>query len=779
MLPQAATPPKPQSSKSATNDPPASLPGKLASAVNADIDDHSDYVSCFFSRHQLLALRPAPESATLSSAEAEDLRARLISEGLDPANASAFSDKTQAQGFASEIGHTVFEGLTKSQATSTALSILGKYTASELAKLPQGTDMSQYILNKYATTKTRSNSSELTSAIAKGAQAAQHASDQSPVGQAEAVKSAVDGSIDIPALQNDLDKATCSGTACASKNNIAQATIAAVSLTTRPPDIGCSMSILSYETTRKAFGETMADEYIGVQIVVRNVNPEQEFLVQSAEFKVDDDINGRIGRYYSGVDKMTAREYMLASRDLGKRNLMVHVVQGTGAIVSAMVPFTGPFVKQFSGVYSGAFAGALTTVFPDHNTDQLKLIDDEGFSNSRTDRTVVPKSGTAEFVIFISSKEFEEGWWAQDCAERIAIQSSAKPSTKDQVSCIGTFNQALPDPKCVDAEIGIDINVARRVCLAEHKGDPTLPSDISNPGLTFFKPKNVGYRHWSQQALALFRELSFAVVAGTHVLEESDTAPTLTKIACPVDTQGNVNLGGQKDGPIGCTMTGTNLVKVTQLKLRNYQDATDTKTADGIVTTSGDSKSATASFPVDKLCGLTASAYKVYTVTKDGVEGGGDQLLHFDTATPLLFAGPDPATVDLAKLQISTTPIPIALKGCHLEKVSGVELTGNNQTIDLKITGTSTTTAANVSVGLDDIKSRLTPNHEYAADSPAFSISLQTSAAPKPIPTEQKLSFTGELKGTAPTKTNKQPSGGAKNTKQPAKRTPEGPINNR
>jgi type 1 fimbria pilin len=111
--------------------------------------------------------------------------------------------------------------------------------------------------------------------------------------------------------------------------------------------------------------------------------------------------------------------------------------------------------------------------------------------------------------------------------------------------------------------------------------------------------------------------------------------------------------------------------------------------------------------------------------------------------------------------------------------VSGVELTGNNQTIDLKITGTSTTTAANVSVGLDDIKSRLTPNHEYAADSPAFSISLQTSAAPKPIPTEQKLSFTGELKGTAPTKTNKQPSGGAKNTKQPAKRTPEGPINNR
>jgi hypothetical protein len=199
LLPQAVTKPaKPSPGESRASAPLTSLPGKLASAVNADIDDHSDYVPCFFSRHQLLALRPEPNSAALSSAEAEDLRTKLISEALDPVNKNAFSDRAQVQAFAAEIGHTVFEGLTKSQATSTALSILGKYTASEIASLPPGTDVSQYIINRYATSKTRSNSAELTGALAKGAEAAQHALDQSSIGQADAVKSAVDGSIDNP-----------------------------------------------------------------------------------------------------------------------------------------------------------------------------------------------------------------------------------------------------------------------------------------------------------------------------------------------------------------------------------------------------------------------------------------------------------------------------------------------------------------------------------------------------------------------------------------------------
>lgn len=740
----SATKPAVNGDKNSKPDPPA-LAGNIANAVNDGIDDHSDYVPCFFSKKQLLDLQPKPESATLSTADAEALRASVIAAALAPENASGFTSGAPEE-FAVKIGKSVFEGLTPSQALTKVLELLSSYTVPDVDKtltlrgLTSSTFAETYALpGKQGDVTNEINNREGLNKIL---------GNLNPGGQ-EVIRGAADRSQ-------------------AAKNNLANAARSNLALSQRPTDIGCSMSILSYETTRKAFGETMADEYIGVQIVVRNVNPDQEFLVQSAEFKVDDDINGRIGRYFSGVDKMTAREYMLASRDLGKRNLMVHVVQGTGAIMSAMVPFTGPFVKEFSGVYSGAFAGAVTTVFPDHNTEQLKLIDDEGFSNSRTDRTVVPKSGTAEFVIFISAKEFEEGWWTEKCAEKTVIVSGpAQPklSRKDEVKCVGAFNQASPDPKCVEAEIGVDLDEARRVCVQEVPGKtvpevPATDDQDGKPKLTYFTPRVTHYRDWSQKAVAIFRELSLAVVAGTHVRESSDSTPALTKIDCPVDDKGDVKLDSAKDGAIGCTLTGSNLDKAAQLTLRNYQDATDTKTADGTVSTSGDSKSAKASFTVDKLCELTANAYKVYTVTKDGVEGGGDQLLHLDSATPLLFAGPTPALVDIDKLQAKDAkPVQIALKGCHLDKVTGVELTGGAQIIDLKmVEGTLTTSAASFSVGLDDIKSKITPSHSYTTDSPlTLSISLQTSESATPNKTVQKLSFTGELKTATSAQTAKQP----------------------
>jgi hypothetical protein len=739
--------------KAKKDDPPATFPGKLVDAVNSAAGDKSDYIPCFFTRQQLLDLRPEPASAVLSTAQAEVLRASVIKEALDPSNANAF-EKGKAQEFAEQIGESVLEGLTQSQATSKILKLLGEATQTQIAGIKDNTKLAEVVVDTYGEGITPQNRQ---SRVDTAKQAADSAVD-TPA-KVAAISKALDGSLNTATVKNLTDKLSGTGDAAASKNNVAQATIQAISAVGRPLDIGCSMSILSYETTRKAFGETMADEYIGVQIVVRNVNPDREFLVQSAEFKVDDDINGRLGRYYSGVDKMTAREYMLASRELGKRNLMISVAQGVGTILSATVPFTGPFVKQFSGVYNGGFTSALTTIFPDHNTEQLKLIDDEGFSNSRTDRTVVPKSGTAEFVIFVSSREFEEGWWTDDCAERIAIQNAPpKMSAKDQARCIGTFNLGSPNGKCVTPEIGIDINAARRVCLAEHKDASIVLPEDDNPGLAYFKPKSVGYRHWSPQALALFRELSLTVVAGTHVSEESDNTPALTKIDCPVDEKGDVKLESAKDGSIACTLTGTNLDKVAQLKLRNSQDATDTTTADGSVGTSGDSKSAKASFAVDDLGALAGSAYKVYTVTSAGTEAGGAQLLHFDPSTPVLSAGPTPTEVDLGSLQAKdAAKVSIKFKGYHLDKLGAIRLSKSStdttslsvSDIDLSVGPSPAANAVTVSLGPDDIKGKI-PASDFTEKKLELSISLLPSSAPNsPIATIQKLFGTGVIKGAA------------------------------
>ena len=674
-------------------DPPLNLPSKLQDAVAAAVKSNNDYVPCFFDRNELLQLRPKPEASTLTSYDAEQLRNNVIHEALDPAKASAFEDD-QAKQFAMEIGTTIFEGLTQSQGLSKVFSILKKYE-----RLPRVTKAAEQALQ--SATQSKESFVGLTTNDARAK-----------------IKGTVSEQNKIDAGDVELDKVESAPNPAKDKVvGAAQATLATVQ---RPLDIFCSTTILSYETMRKAFGETMADEYIGVQVVVRNLNANQEFLVQSALFKVDSDINGRIGKYFTGVDKMTAREYMLASRELGKRNLAVHIAQGVGGILSSVATFTGPGVKQASGAVNGGLISALTTVFPDHNTDQLKLIDDEGFSNSRTDRTVVPKSGTAEFVIFVSSKEFGQGWWTQDCAQNEVIRitkpskdrakseekvtfengtpndqtqsgmdkkvKSQPPPAAETANCLGNFNSVAPDPKCVNAEIGIDLETARNVCYKELKrigkqtgeaGTSGGDTQATNQGdanekpddeqLFYYKPDFKTYQRWSARSLALFRELSLAVVAGTHVNESTNTTSSLTKIDCPVDDKGDLKLDSAKT--LTCTLTGTNLDKVSQLKLRNAQDKTDQSTANGSVstTTSGDSKSTTVAFQTSVLQMLTASAYKVSMVTPAGVETETDQILHLNNGPSLTQVSPS-TSINQADLSKTT----VTLTGTLLDKLKNI-----------------------------------------------------------------------------------------------------------
>jgi hypothetical protein len=673
------------------SDPPANLPGKLQDAANGAGSKGNDYVTCFFDRDDLLRLRPKPEASTLSSYDAEQLRNNVIHEALDPANASTFEDD-QAKQFATEIGSTVFEGLTPSQALSKTLSILAMHT--------QKTVLTEGDASKVRSTVSASVSSRPTSSFKSG-NPQTFAEKIAGIPIAGRTGSSVESDLN-GAVQSDIADPNAQSEASAAikqavteatkaspspaKDKVAGAAQATLATVQRPPDIFCSTTILSYETMRKAFGETMADEYLGVQVVVRNLNANQEFLVQSALFKVDSDINGRIGKYFTGVDKMTAREYMLASRDLGKRNLAVHVAQAAGSILSSVATFTGPGVKLASGGVNGGLISALTTVLPDHNTEQLKLIDDEGFSNSRTDRTVVPKSGTAEFVIFVSSKEFEEGWWTQDCAQNEVIRvtkSSQGPAPSDTqiASCIGNLNRATPDPKCVSAEISIDLGAAREVCedALSKAGELVKGTDSTDSTLEYYKPKGVDYQHWSGRSLSLFRELSLAVVAGTHVNESTDTTPSLTKIDCPVDDKGDLKLDSAKT--LTCSLTGTNLDKVAQLKLRNAQDKTDIGTATGGVTTttSGDSKSTSVGFQTADLQKLTASAYSVSTVTPAGVETETDQILHLSNGPSLTEVSPSPINqADLLKKTVTLT-------GYMLDKLKNICLATGAATAGLTV----------------------------------------------------------------------------------------------
>jgi hypothetical protein len=578
------------------------------------------------------------------------------------------------------------------------------------------------------------------------------------------------------------------------KNQVAQAAQQATGALARPLDVACSMSILSYETTRYAFGQRMADEFIPVQIIVRNLNSNKEFLVQDAQLGVDEDINGRLGRYAAGVDKLTARTFMLSSRDYSHRNLVVHLAQGLGTVLSSSSLVYGEAVKDAANVYSAGFLNALTGVWTDHGTEHLNLLNDEGFSSYRTERTVVPKSGTAEFVIFFRSDQFQEGWWVQDCAENIIIQNPnqvSQISARQSAKCVGQMNLQSPDPRCLaNTEISVDLEAARRVCLHFYKAPANRSVDVCSdsdstcePNLVdigtskdvegdfaYFKPRSVIYKKWSPRATALFRELSLAVIAGTHIEEETSTKPSLMKIDCPADDKGDVDFDKAENSMITCTLTGNNLDQVQTLKLRNATDATDTKTGSGTVTTttSGTSKTTKVAFPLETLGGLPAKSYKVYTVTKDGVEGGGDQQIHFANGQPYLPADskPDPNTLNLADLLGKNgKPIPITLKGYHLDSLEAVRFakSSNDKTnadvtpFDVSVEPGATSTQASITVKPDDVKkAKLTG--DFTTQKIEFSVALVSKDAPNsPIVTKQVIYGTGNLTPTPVSAPAKKP----------------------
>ncbi len=851
------TPATPSPSQQNTKPAAPSLQSKIAADVSAS-RDLGDYIPCEFSRADLLNLRPQPPVFTLTDADEDALRSRIIAEALDNKNAGAFP-AGKRDVFVQHISEAAFVGLTSSQAMGKILYVLAQDTAPApevsdlLSAASKGNQTFAEYLNKnyqidsqaamaklgqqeqppeaklsaamnLAESKLASAKPEetglLTAATSKNQDYAQYvtktfnlevgqalgSTEKSPESKLDVTSqvATTSGKPDVQQVASDAKElasaaslnTTASQGASAlqqvpAKNQVAQAAQQATGAIARPLDVACSMSILSYETTRYAFGQRMADEFIPVQIVVRNLNPNTEFLVQDAELGVDEDINGRLGRYAAGVDKLTARTFMLSARDYSHRNLIVHIAQGVGTVLSSASLVYGTAVKDAANVYSAGFLNALTGVWTDHGTDQVNLLNDEGFSSYRTERTVVPKSGTAEFVIFFRSDQFQEGWWVQDCAETIVIHNPnqvSQISARQSAKCIGQMNLQSPDPKCLaDTEISVDLEAARRVCLHYYKTPANRSSNVCSdsdgtcePNLVdigtssdvagdfaYFKPNSVLYKKWSPRAVALFRELSLAVIAGTHIQEQTSTTPSLTKIDCPVDTKGDVDFDKAENGTINCTLTGNNLDQVQTLKLRNATDATDTKTATGTVTTttSGSSKTSKVAFQLDTLGGLSAKSYKVYTITKDGVEGGGDQQIHFASGQPYLPADgkPDPNTVNLADLLgKSGKPIPITLKGYHLDILQAVRFakSATDKTsatvtpFDVTVASGATPTQAQISVTPDDVK-KAKVTGDFTTQKLELSIALISKDTPNtPFATKQVIYGTGKITSAVASTTN-------------------------
>jgi hypothetical protein len=562
-------------------------------------------------------------------------------------------------------------------------------------------------------------------------------------------------------LKSVADLTTAIGAAQPINNDaIIDAARDSLALLERPPDVGCAMSILTYKEADTAYGYRIANEYIAVQIIVRNLNRDKPFVVHDAEFQVNSDPTGlQLGRFFSGRDKVIVRALSAAQSSFDPRALVVHTALGVGAIMSATVPiFNVVSFTNAAAVFNGAFVPGLDKFWKDQTGDQLNLLNDTGFSASLNSQTTVPQLGTVLFVIFVPSKQFQEGWWTQPCVEKTYVGSTDATGALTLPDGSGNTGGSKNSP-----QTGPDVRRALETCA---KNDVQIPPRSHRHWYTFgYRPddERVGaiptktvlpdpnadlfrnayprkYKDWSGNSLQLFTALSSTVVAGTHITEDSQLQPSISGLNCSTDKLGNLEFPSPDKDTVSCPVAGKNLDKVAQLRLRNAKDSTDVTTAEGTVSVSGDSSKGTVVFQTAALHALPQPAYNVFSVSGTGVEQKTGQAIHLST-DPFV-SSVSPAQVDFSKDPKAQT---LTIEGDHLESVDAVVLTDkSNKAVTIPLTLDVLKKDTQLLVPLDPSKSDFS-----AFGTTAIPVQVTVTVNKKPVGNSVSLTFTGPPKATA------------------------------
>jgi len=435
--------------------------------------------------------------------------------------------------------------------------------------------------------------------------------------------------------------------------SVADSARAAINKTSPPTDIGCAYQILSWKDARLIFGRSVANEFIAIQVTVRNLNGNEEFIVHNAEFAVDSDINGAVGQYFEGVDKLGVEAYNNAGESLTARGIVGNSISAATTLLSTLQPIVA--VANFSNAvaaFNGGVPKGWAALEPDHQKEQLLMIANTGFSASDSLKTVVPKSSSATFFTWFPAKPFLQGWWLQTCAQKsVEPRKAVEPSFPAPADDVDVH----PEP-----QVGVDKDRARRETCNDLKGDQL---------------QTIPYQKWSSTSDQLFRDLSMAVVAGIHVREDGKNQSTISDLKCPKDAQGNLDLSkGSSNGTIGCDVIGQNLDKVTKLRLENAGNLVDPGRPEGVISeVGGDNATAKVTFTIADLKATPGDSYNVFAVGKDGTERAAGQKIYL---------GPALSTVSPLTLDLGRNPMDkLTLTGSRLGKIKKICLKGQDATM--------------------------------------------------------------------------------------------------
>lgn len=372
---------------------------------------------------------------------------------------------------------------------------------------------------------------------------------------------------------------------------------------------------MQWKETSDTFGSRVANQYVALEVNVRNLNQQNEFLIHDIQIAVDTGLNrAQFGRFEAARDKLVVRNVAQRGQTEDLRNRIINTLQAVGAIaggastavtqgLSSTVEATD--MSAAVAIFQGPFMTGLTNIFPDHTLEHINHINDLGFSASSTSKTVVPIQGSVPLITFLSEKPLEQLPFSR-CG------SSVKRTRSHSLYILKSDDP--PDPNNSGSS-------SYQFCQLDpyDQYDHPFPQEgsILQPGY-YMQP--FPFKKWKGAALEVLEHRIFVVIAGVHIKEVAKQ-PTLSSIACDPGNDATIDLSRISGPNAVCTLKGTDLDLVSQVSLQNSTDANDKTQVQGTSSVSGDTTQAAVLFLKDDLLKLKGTTYKLFYSLK----GGGPQ----------------------------------------------------------------------------------------------------------------------------------------------------------
>ena len=167
----------------------------------------------------------------------------------------------------------------------------------------------------------------------------------------------------------------------------------------RGEGISCSQSLLDRKEVSDIFGRRLAHMYLVVQVNVRNLRNDFDFILQDVRLTIDGNLS------VASRPKELVRGVAEKGQMLDRRNLIISTITAVGTIaggLSASLLFTADFARATT-IFQGPFRTAMVNAMPDFSVRQLNRLNDHSVSSQGV---VIPKAQQAMVVAFASQRIF-------------------------------------------------------------------------------------------------------------------------------------------------------------------------------------------------------------------------------------------------------------------------------------------------------------------------------------------------------------------------------------